>query len=436
MKNRFLTGLVAGIVSSALLVTGGCGLEQSGDWHIVNQSTSTPTANDKNDKNEKENKEDAGTNWLDQLLGGGSSAAFDSSELIDSKANYIMRLISSYYLYGDVKKEDYQTAIYRALLDACDDPYSCYYTPDEYKDMMESSTGTYCGIGCLVSQDAKTKIMTIVRPFKDSPAAKAGIQAGDVIYKVDGEDMTGQDINLVVSKMKGPENTNVKITMYRGGRQVEFEVTRGFIEVETVTMEKIEQDGKKIGLIAVTEFDEVTTTQFENSIKDLQDWGCDGLVIDLRDNPGGYVDTAVAMLDVFLPKGIGVYMLDKQGQREDYKLKDGTYELPISIIVNENSASASELFSGAMQDNNAAVVVGTQSFGKGIVQSVIPLGDGSAIKLTIADYYTPNGRNIHGVGITPDVVVELPEGKMASTVAREEDTQLAAAIDEVLKQLH
>lgn len=361
----------------------------------------------------------------------------DVSELMDTKAAYIMRLIDSYFLY-DVTQEDYQTAIYRALMDACNDPYSCYYTQEEYASMQESTSGIYCGIGCLVQQNVKTMLISIVRPFKDSPAEKAGIRAGDIVYKVDGEDVSGQDINLVVSKMKGEAGTKVTITVYREstGQYLDMDVTRDFVEVDTVTSEHLEEDGHRLGLITVTEFDEPTAKQFIGAIEELQGWGAEGIVIDLRDNPGGLLDAVTEMLDPLLPAGLSVYMQDKHGGREDYKSDAACYDIPMAVIVNGNSASASEIFAGAVQDYGVAAIVGTQSFGKGIVQSVIPLGDGSAVKLTIADYYTPKGRNIHGVGITPDIVVELPEREDSGELTREKDTQFLEAVKEVLRQIN
>ncbi|MDE7299205.1 MAG: S41 family peptidase [Lachnospiraceae bacterium] len=421
MKNRFITGMIIGIVCSALIFTGVYALSGKMEPQKQNASQEDGTNGDGQDSEDGNNKK-------------GGLLRPSGADLIDDKANYIMRLIDNYFLYG-VTQEAYQTAIYRALLYACNDPYSCYYTPEEYNEMMESSSGMYCGIGCLVQQDVNTKLISIVRPFVGSPAEKAGILAGDIVYKVDGEDVSGQDVNLVVSKMKGEENTKVVITMYRSGEYLDFEVTRAFIEVETVTAERIEEGGHKLGLITVLEFDEVTAKQFLASVEDMKKWGAEGLIIDLRDNPGGYVDTAVDMLDPLLPKGLIVYMKDKHGRQEDYNSDSEMFEIPMAVIINERSASASEIFAGAMQDYGVATLVGTQSFGKGIVQSVIPLSDGSAVKMTIADYYTPLGRNIHGVGITPDVIVELPEGKSSSNVERADDTQLAAAVRAVIEKI-
>ncbi|MBQ9118879.1 MAG: S41 family peptidase [Lachnospiraceae bacterium] len=389
---------------------------------------------DDKDDDKKDDKEDTEAGGL--LNQTTSSGSITDLEMMDKKADYIKKLIDNYYLY-EVSEEDYEVALYRALLDACNDPYTCYYTPEEYAELEESSSGIYCGIGCLVSQNVNTMLITIVKPFAGSPAAKAGVKAGDIVTGVDGEDISGQDINLVVSKMKGLEDTEVTITVYREsvGEYLDFTMKRAYIEVETVTYEKMREGSHKLGLITVSEFEELTLKQFEEALEDLKDWGMEGLVIDLRDNPGGLLDTVTEMLDPLLPKGLSVYMQDKYGNRDEYKSDSKCYELPMVILINGNSASASEIFAGAMQDYEKATIVGTQSFGKGIVQSVIPLTDGSAVKMTIADYYTPLGRNIHGVGITPDVVVELPAGESASSVEREKDTQLKKAVELLLEEI-
>ena len=422
MKNKFVAGMIIGIVCTTLIFTG--------VYALVGNASENPAKLEETNRGEKDGEEP--NSEAGNLLNPGGNK--DQYNLIDQKANYIMRLIDNYFLY-EVGEDDYKTEIYLALLNACHDPYSCYYTPEEYDAMMQSSNGVYCGIGCLVSQDPSTKLISIVRPFAGAPAQKAGIKAGDIVYAVDGENITGQDVNLVVSKMKGEEGTKVTITMYRDGEYLDFEVTRAFVEAETVILEKLEENGHKLGLITVTEFDVVTAKQFIDGIESLQDWGAEGIVIDLRDNPGGNLDTVVKMLDPILPEGLIVYMKDKYGRQEDYNSDKDMIKIPMTVIINGNSASASEIFAGAVQDYGVATVVGTQSFGKGIVQSVIPLDDGSAVKMTIADYYTPLGRNIHGVGITPDVIVELPEGKRFSDIEREEDTQLEEAIRTVISKL-
>ncbi len=453
MKKKYLPECLTGLLCAVLLFGGACALSKDEDSE---QGSVTPTTeaekNDTGSENDAADKDSVGaekddtgkdTQENEETSGGalingmfGSNADLAGSELLDKKAEYIMQLIDSYFLY-EVEDGSYETEIYRALMNACGDPYSCYYTPEEYDELMESTTGTYCGIGCLVSQDVRTMLISIVRPFSGSPAANAGIKAGDVVYKVDGEIVTGQDINLVVSKMKGPENTEVTVTVYREstGEYIDCTMKRAFIEVETVTWEKLKEDNHKIGLITVTQFEEVTLNQFETALKELDKWGMEGLVIDLRDNPGGLLDTVSEMLDVMLPKGLTVYMQDKYGNREEYKSDADCYDIPLTVLINGNSASASEIFAGAIQDYEAGTIVGTQSFGKGIVQSVIPLSDGSAVKMTIADYYTPLGRNIHGVGIAPDVEVELPDGEYATSVEREKDTQLRKALDILIDEI-
>lgn len=426
-KGKFILGMVLGIVCTVLIFTGVYAATAA-----TNKKTPDKQVEDSSNQDGREDSE-AG-NLISQ--NGQSVGGVKTSDLMDTKANYIMRIIDNYFLY-DVTEEDYQTAIYRALMNACNDPYSCYYTEEEYASMQESTSGVYCGIGCLVQQNIKTMLIHIVRPFKNSPAEKAGIKAGDLIYKVDGEEVSGQDINLVVSKMKGEADTKVMITVYREstGEYLDMEVTRDFVEVDTVSSERLTQDGHKLGLITILEFDEPTTKQFLTALEDLQDWGAEGIIIDLRDNGGGLLDAVTAMLDPLLPEGLSVYMQDKSGAREDYKSDAACIDIPMAVIVNGNSASASEIFAGAVQDYGVASIVGTQSFGKGIVQSVIPLGDGSAIKLTIADYYTPKGRNIHGVGITPDIVVEATENKGDKELTHEEDAQFMAAVKEVLRQI-
>ncbi len=422
-RGRFILGMIMGIVCTMLIFTGVYAVTAKADKDAGENVQQGSTGRDEED----------GSSEAGNLL---TQNKTDAAGLMDSKATYIMRLIDNYFLY-DVTQDDYQTAIYRALMNACNDPYSVYYTKEEYASMQESTSGVYCGIGCLVQQNVKTMLISIVRPFKDSPAQKAGILAGDIIYKVDDEEVSGQDINLVVSKMKGEAGTKVVITVYREstGEYLDMEVTRDFVEVDTVSSERLTQDGHKLGLITVLEFDEPTTKQFLAALTDLREWGAEGIIIDLRDNPGGLLDAVTEMLDPLLPQGLTVYMQDKYGSREDYKSDAACYDIPMAVIVNGNSASASEIFAGAVQDYGVATIVGTQSFGKGIVQSVIPLGDGSAVKLTIADYYTPKGRNIHGVGITPDIIVEPTEHTAAEKVTLEEDAQFMAAVKDVLKQI-
>ncbi|MGN1084533.1 MAG: S41 family peptidase, partial [Lachnospiraceae bacterium] len=336
----------------------------------------------------------------------------------------------------DVNDEDLYEGMYRGLLEALDDPYSCYYTKEEYAELMESVEGVYCGIGALVNQNASTKVITIVRPFVDGPAYNAGMLPGDIITRIDGEDVSDWDLNLAVKRMKGEQGTTVEVEVWRASESeyVTLQVVRDLIEVETVTYEMLEDS---IGYIYIMEFDEVTTEQFETALNALKKQGMKGLVVDIRDNPGGLLTTVCDMLDLFLEEGLIVYTLDKYEDKDEIKATPGSIgELPMAVLVNGNSASASEIFSGALQDYGLATIVGTQSFGKGIVQSILPLPDGSAVKMTVSTYYTPKGRCIHGLGITPDVKVELTEElKQMVVIPLEEDNQLQAAIEEVKKQM-
>lgn len=354
-----------------------------------------------------------------------------TDETFLEKKNVLQSLID-YYFWEDADKEALYNGMYKGMLEALDDPYSCYYTPEEYAALMESVEGVYCGIGALVSQNASTKEITIVRPFVDGPAYKAGMLPGDILLEIDGEDVSAWDLNLAVGRMKGEQGTKVDIKVWRPSEKgyVTMTVTRDLIEVETVTYRMLDDN---IGYIYVMEFDDITTQQFETAYKNLSKQGMKGLVIDIRDNPGGLLTTVSDMLDLFLDSGKIVYTVDKYQHTEVINAKKGKVALvPMAVLINQNSASASEIFSGALQDYGLATIVGTQSFGKGIVQSIIPLDDGSAVKLTVSRYYTPKGRCIHGIGITPDVFVELDEElKTQVVVSLEEDNQLQEAIKQV-----
>ena len=363
-------------------------------------------------------------------------ASATANSEFQKKLTFIKGLVNHYYL-GDVTEEEYNTGMLKGLMEALDDPYSSYYTAEEYASLMESSSGVYCGIGAYVSQNVKTGIITITKPFVDGPAYNAGILPGDIIYKVDGVDVTGTDLTKVVGDMKGEEGTEVTLSIMREGTNdpIDYVIKRGTIEVPTISYEMLDN---KIGYIYIMEFDEVTVPQFKAALEGLEKQGMQGLVIDVRDNPGGLYDSCVEMLDELLPKGLLVYQEDKNGTRlsESYAEDKDQIEVPLAIIINENSASASEIFAGAMQDYDKATIVGTQSFGKGIVQSVIPVGDGSAIKVTVSKYFTPEGRDIHGTGIVPDVVVELDEELTQKVViSYEEDNQLQEAIKIVKDQI-
>ncbi len=368
---------------------------------------------------------------LVSLIGRGESAKEIAQ--IMQKVNLLEQYIDVYYLNG-TKEVEMGEGIYKGLLESLKDPYSVYYTQEEYKDLLEKTTGTYCGIGAVVSQDINTGIITIVEPYEGSPAAEAGLLPGDTIYKVEDEEVTGEDLSQVVSNMKGEEGTDVNISILRDNEIIDVTITRREIEIDTVDYEMLENS---IGYIEVSSFDDITDEQFREALEDLESQGQKGLIIDLRDNGGGKLDTVIDMLDRMLPEGVVVSTKTKDGTGETYYSTDEEqFNKPLVVLMNEKSASASEVFAGAIQDYGIGKLVGTTSFGKGIVQTVFTLEDGSAVKLTTSEYFTPKGRNIHGDGLTPDVEVKLDEELVKKlNVKKSEDNQIQAAIAELEKEM-
>lgn len=364
-----------------------------------------------------------------------SGAAIDWSK-VSEKEEAIYNTIDDYYL-NEIDNDKIQNGIYKGMVDSLGDPYTVYYNTEEYKQFTSSSSGTYSGIGVAVSQNVTTGAITIVKTFKKGSGEKEGMKPGDVIYKVEGKKIEGLELSKVVSMIKGEEGTFVKVTVLRDGKEIEFNLERKKLEVDTVNYRMEDRSGKKIGYISVSEFDEVTASQFKSAISELSKEGMEGLVIDLRDNPGGLLDVTCEMLDRMIKKGLLVYTVDKYGKRVDEDATDSdSFDKPVAILVNGNSASASEVFSGAMKDYKAATLVGTKTFGKGIVQSIVPFGDGTAMKVTVSKYYTPNGVNIHGTGIEPDVVVELSKDATKNgKYERKNDNQLDKALDVVVDKL-
>ena len=364
-----------------------------------------------------------------------SGAVIDWNKVTD-KEEEIYNTIDDYYLNG-IDNDKMKDGIYKGMVDSLGDPYTVYYNSEEYKQFTSSSSGTYSGIGVAVSQNVTTGAITIVKTFKKGSGEKEGMKPGDVIYKVEGKKIEGLELSKVVSMIKGEEGTFVKVTVLRDGKEIEFNLERKKLEVDTVNYRMEDRSGKKIGYISVSEFDEVTASQFKSAISELSKEGMEGLIIDLRDNPGGLLDVTCEMLDRMIKKGLLVYTVDKYGKRVDEDATDSdSFDKPVAILVNGNSASASEVFSGAMKDYKAATLVGTKTFGKGIVQSIVPFGDGTAMKVTVSKYYTPNGVNIHGTGIEPDVVVELSKDATKNgKYERKNDNQLDKALDVVIDKL-
>ena len=359
---------------------------------------------------------------------GGSGGTAVDAKTVD-KLKLLEQYIDYYYYKSDeISKEDMQNGMYKGLVDSLGDVYSCYFTPQEYQSLQQQTTGVYFGIGAYVSKDVESGACVISGVIKDTPAEAAGLMEGDVIYSVEGKEMNGLELEEVVSYIKGDEGTKVHITIYRNGEPIEMELTRARVTSPTVDSE-MKENG--IGYLQITEFDDVTTAQFEENFASLKQQGMKGLIIDLRSNPGGNVTTVCEIAEKLLPEGLVFYMEDKNGERTEYPCKGADFDLPLVVLVNEYSASAAEILSGAIKDAGIGKLVGKKTFGKGIVQTVAPLDDGSAIKLTIANYYTRNGNDIHLKGIEPDIEVDMDAD---AYLENKIDTQLEKAI-EVLTEM-
>jgi carboxyl-terminal processing protease len=327
------------------------------------------------------------------------------SESTEIKVETLSEIINLYY-YDDTDKKALEEGIYAGLLQGLKDPYSQYYTADEYASLQEGTNGVYYGIGAVLSQNYNTMAVSILHVYDGTPAQQAGIKDGDVILKVGDVDGSSMELSKLVQLIKGDEGTKVHLSILREGEQkeLEFDVERKKIEVPTIESQLLSD---QTGLVQITEFSEVTAEQFSQAVKELQAQGANSLIIDLRDNPGGLMESVCAILDEILPKGVLVYTEDKYGERQDYTSKEkSVLEMPIAVLINENSASASEIFAGAIKDFKYGTLIGTKTFGKGIVQQILPLNDGSAVKVTVAKYFTPKGNYIHEVGIEPDIKLE------------------------------
>lgn len=343
------------------------------------------------------------------------------SKKTETKIWIIEKLIQKCYA-GEVDEEMLEEGIIKGYVAGLEDPYSTYYTEEETQNLLESVQGEFIGVGAVLTQDPDTGVVTILQVYEDSPAMKAGVKDGDILYKVDGEEVTGVDLNEVVRWIKGEENTEVKLTVVRGDKEVDMTAVRAEVEVITVEYEMLES---QIGYISVSEFQDTTYEQYKTALEELEKQGMKSLIVDLRNNPGGSLDTVCKMADLMLPKGLIVYTEDKDGKREEHKSDEkNQFTKPLVVMINGNSASASEIFSGAIQDHETGTILGTQSFGKGKVQQIFDLKDGTSLKLTISKYFTPDGRDIDGEGITPDVEVKYE----ADEKNPEADNQLDEAI--------
>ena len=345
---------------------------------------------------------------------------------VKQKTKEIETLINQYYL-DEIDEQQIEDTMYTGLVAGLDDPYSVYYTEEELKTMEESTSGEYSGIGATLTQNPDTKEMSVVSCFENTPAEEAGLLPGDIIVGWNGSSVEGMELSELVSKIKTDPDEHLTLEIERDGDTMEVELTRREVEIPTVESEMLHD---QIGYVKLLEFDEVTAEQFHAALDQLEEQGMEKLIIDVRDNPGGVLQTVCDMLDELLPEGLIVYTEDKDGNKKEYT-SDGEHQFtkPLAVLTNENSASASEIFAGAIQDYSLGTIVGTTTFGKGIVQRIFYLSDGTGVKLTVAKYYTPKGHDIHKKGITPDVEVELDENlKNKITISHDEDNQLQKAI--------
>jgi len=351
-----------------------------------------------------------------------------TSQMIQ-KLRTLESAIDVYYYQEGLDYEAMQNGILTGMVDSLNDPYSEYYTKEELEKVSQDNEGIYYGIGAYVSMNTELSMPMISGVIANTPAEEAGLRENDVITVVDDVSMYQKSTQDAVSYIRGEEGTTVNITIYRESEQeyLDFTVERRRVESPTVNHEMMGE----IGYLQITSFDEVTVKQFEEAYDSLKEAGMKGLIIDVRSNPGGLLTSVLDISRQILPKGLIVYTEDKYGQKNEYSC-DGANEIdiPLVVLVNGNSASASEILAGAVQDYGLGTIVGKTTYGKGVVQNIFALSDGSAVKLTISNYFTPNGNNIHGIGIIPDVEVELDVDKYYD---EDVDTQIEKAI-EVLKE--
>jgi len=321
----------------------------------------------------------------------------------------------------------------KGMFESLEDPYSVYMTKEEFKNFNESTKGSYGGIGVIVTK-GEDGYVTVVAPIEDTPGEKAGLKTNDKIIKVDDKDIMGIDLEAAVTLMKGKKGTQVTLTVVRDAVKEPqiFKIIREEIILKTVKNNMMEND---IGYIRISMFDEDTGSEFKKALDSLKQKGMKGLILDLRQNPGGFINQCVVVADELLDEGLVVYTENKAKKREDYKSKRGKLEVPFVVLIDEGSASASEIVSGAVKDRKAGLLIGTKTFGKGLVQSIEQLKDGSGIKLTTQKYYTPNGISINKIGIQPDIEVKVLEARENEKPEDVRDVQLDRAVVEILKQI-
>lgn len=359
-----------------------------------------------------------------------------TDEEITDKLEAINGLIDRFYLYEEeVEEKELIDGIYAGYVAYLGDVYSAYYSVDETKEFNELLEGSYCGIGVMMSMNYDTGEVTFIECYEGSGAYDSGVLVNDILVEVDGEDIAGMDLSAISAKVKGEEGTTVKIKVKRDNEYKEFEIVRKMIEYPCVEYEVLEGN---IGYIVLSDFEGSSVSQFEKAYEELKEQGVQGLIIDLRNNPGGLITAVSEILNHFVPDdGLIVYTENKYGRRNElYATTESYCMVPFAVLVNGESASASEIFAGAVQSHDSGTVIGTTTFGKGLVQQIFSLNDGSSVKLTIEKYFTPSGEDIHGVGITPDIEVQLGDDvENIYEVPFEKDTQLHAAIEHIKSEM-
>ena len=333
---------------------------------------------------------------------------------------------------GEINDEELIEGAVKGYVDALGDPYTTYYTKKEMKTIMEETNGNFVGIGVYMTKDLEKNAILIIKPIENSPAEKAGILPGDIITKVDDVEYTGGKLEEASNKIRGEEGTKVKLEIYRNGETKTFELTRTKVVVSHVTTKVLNND---IGYIAISDFEGECASEFETKYKQLEKQGIKKLIIDIRNNGGGIVDEALKIANMLVDKDSTLLITKGKSDKEEITkaTEKPIINMPTVVLVNGYSASASEILAGALKDNGKATLVGTKTYGKGIIQELHQLSDGSGLKITVSEYYTPNHNAIHKIGITPDVEIDLSEDvKQQTTIQEKDDNQLQKAI-EILK---
>lgn len=352
----------------------------------------------------------------------------EGNDAIVSDLNNFRKIIDKYYL-GEVDEEKLKEGAIKGYIKGLEDPYTEYISKEDMQDYLEDTMGNFVGIGIYMVKDTQTNKIMVLSPIKNSPAEKAGIQPGDYIVKINDVEYTGEQMTEASNKIKGEEGSTVKLEILREDETLTFEIKRENIKVNPVEGKVLENN---IGYIAFSSFDQETAEDFKKEYEELSKQGIKSLIVDLRNNGGGIVSVALEIADYFTPKdSVLLYEVDKNNNEEIEKSKnDPIINMPVILLTNENTASSSEILAGALQDLGIAKIVGTKTYGKGVIQEVLSLPDGSGIKITSEKYLTPNKREINKVGIQPDVEVELPETVTnILNVEEKDDTQLQKAIE-------